>query len=262
MLRQALKSELASVLWYAGGLAIGGFLIAVLYPSVRGSATQLEQSFNGLPLTVRQSFGLTGFTSLPAFIASEFLNFLWPATVSVFVILSGASTVAQEIERGTAEFWLSAPQSRARLLSAKLVALLAGIVVIVLATVAALVIAAAAIGRSLTLAGVAAVALVLASLGLAIGGYASLFSSFSNDRGRPAGIAAGLTIASYLAWIMAGLSARVSWLKHLSIFTAFQPGPALEHGSVDWLGILLLLLLGVASSATALWIFQRRDITV
>lgn len=55
------------------------------------------------------------------------------------------------------------------------------------------------IGESLSTAGLLAVAADLTAFAVAIGGYAALFSSFSNERGRPAAYAAALTLAFYLA---------------------------------------------------------------
>ncbi len=212
-----------------------------------------------LPRGLIQAFGISDFGSFAGFIGGEFLNVMWPLIVSIFVIMAGAATVAQEIERGTFEFWLSVPESRSRLLWAKLASLLAAIVALVLATVGSLTLGATMIGEALPAKGVLAMTLNLTAFAVAIGGYATLFSSFSNERGRPAAMAAGLTLAFYLLWVIGQLSERWHWLKYLSIFSAYGPQQALMDGQIPGAGIAVLVLAGLVCATVAVAIFQRRD---
>jgi ABC-2 type transport system permease protein len=262
MFRRALKDQRWTVVWYALGLFLYGVMILSFYPSIGRNAELMQQYLKSLPEAMLRAFGIADMGTLPGFIGAEFLNFMWPLITAVFVILTGASLVAQEVERGTAELWLSVPESRGRLLAAKLVALLVGIVALVLATIAALVVGAALVGESVTGRGLLAMGVVLLAFAVAVGGYAALFSSFSSDRGRPAGLAAALTLASYLAGVIGGINGRWGWLKRLSIFTAYQPQQALARGDVPVLGTLALLALGLACAAAAIAIFQRRDVLV
>ena len=119
---------------------------------------------------------MTDMGTLPGFIGGELLNFMWPLIAGVFVIMTGAAVVAQEVERG-----------------------------------------------------------------------------------KPAGLAAGLTLAFYLAWVLAGLSDRWRWLKRLSIFTAYKPQQALARGEVPVPEVLTLLAIGLACAVAALAVFRRRD---
>src|SRR5207245_34006 len=105
-------------------------------------------------------------------------------------------------------------------------------------------------------------AVVLIAFAVAVGGYSVLFSSLTSTRGRAAGLAAGLTVLFYIAWVMAGLSSTWSWLKHISIFTAYQPQSALETGIVPGLGTGVLFAIGVVCAVAAIVIFQRRDVIV
>jgi ABC-2 type transport system permease protein len=101
---------------------------------------------------------------------------------------------------------------------------------------------------------------VLAAFAVAVAGYSALFSALSNSRGRAAGLAAGLTVLFYVAWVIAGLSDRWSWLKHVSIFAAYQPQSALETGTVPGPGTAVLFAVGLVCAIVALVIFQRRDV--
>jgi ABC-2 type transport system permease protein len=95
---------------------------------------------------------------------------------------------------------------------------------------------------------------------LVVAAYSALFSAFSSDRGRAAGLAGGLSLAFYLAWVVSRINPDWSWLGKLSIFTAYEPQRALESGHVDVAGVGALLALAAVAAAIALVRFQRRDV--
>jgi len=260
MLRRALKDLRWTVAWYASGMAIYMLVMMGFYPTVRANAEEFKRLLEAYPEAFLKAFGVTDLASASGFIGAEVLSVIWPLIAAIFVILAGAATLALEIERGTIDLWLSVPERRWRLLTAKVAAILVGIGLITAATLAALVLGAALVGERFTVSGVLAVGVVLASFGIAVGGYAVLCSSFSSDRGKAAGLAAALTLAFYMASIVAGLSERWSWLERVTIFTAFQPQRALETGRVPLLGTLALLTIGVACVAGAAVSFERRSI--
>jgi ABC-2 type transport system permease protein len=200
-------------------------------------------------------------TTFPGFLGSQYLNFMWPLIASVFVVTAGSAVVAQEIDRGTVELWLSVPERRWRLLVAKLVALLLGVVVIAAVSVVAIAIGSPIVGEAPQPTALAATGLVLAAYGAAVGGYCALFSAFFSERAKAAGLGAAVTLASYLASIISGLSKDVDALKYLSLTTAFHPQQALESGAPSWTEVGALFGVGVLCALAALVVFERRDIT-
>lgn len=260
MLRRALKDLRWTALWYALGLFGYAVVIVAFYPTVRDNVAQFRDLINAYPKVFRQAFGVTDFATFTGFIGAEYLSLIWPMIVAAFAITVGTATVAQEIERGTIDLWLSVPEGRVRLLLAKGGALCTGLLALAWTTIGGLALGAALIGETVSVAGLLAAGAVASAFGLAVGSGAMLCSSFMNDRGRAAGLAAGLTLASYLAWIVAGLSARWDWLRHVSIFAAYQPQRALETGRVPAAETLALLAVGLACTAAAAAIFRRRNI--
>lgn len=260
MLRRAALDLRWTVVWYAVGLAVYGILICAVYPTFRDSQAQFQQLLQTYPKAFLQAFGVsTDMGTLPAFLGAEFLNVIWALIISVFAIMAGTATVAQEVERGTADLWLSVPVGRARLLASKLLAMLVGAVVLVLATAATIAVGGMAVGEPQPVSRLAAAGVEMLAFTVAVGGYAVLLSTLFDERGKAAGVAAGVTLACYLAWVVAGLVSRVSWLRYLSIFTAYKPQDALSHGTLTP-GAGLLVLLGVACALAGLLVFQRRDI--
>ena len=259
MFRHALRDLRWTVFWYALGLLLYGMMILSFYPTVRDNAKMMEQYMKALPKALMEAFGVTDMASLPGFIGGEYLNLMWPLIASVFLIMAGTATVAREIERGTIELLLSVPESRTKLLVGKLMAFLAGTLVLVFVTVGALVLGAALVDETLKLENLLALGAVLVSFSVAVGGYSVLLSSFSKERSKAGGMAAGLTLAFYLAWVVSGLSKDWEWLKNVSIFTAYEPQRALQSGHLELSQLGSLVGVGLVCAVAAIVIFRRRD---
>lgn len=259
MFWRALKDLRWTVFWYALGVSLYAVMIVSFYPTVRDNAAMMEQYIQALPQALMEAFGVTDMASFPGFIGGEFLNVMWPLIVSIFIIMAGAATVAREVERGTIELLLSVPSSRTKLLVGKLAALLIGILALVAVTIGALMLGAVVVDETLELENLLALGAVLVSFAIAVAGYSVLFSSFSKERGKAAGMAAGLTLAFYLAWVVSGLSEDWEWLKNVSIFTAYEPQRALESGHLELSQLGPLIGVGLVCIVAAIAIFRRRD---
>lgn len=261
MLRRSLLDLRWTVFWYAAGLLVYATVILSVYPMFRDLMTDFDELLERYPEAVLRAFGFEGdMSTYASFVGVEFINVIWPLIVAIFVIMAGTSTVAQEIERGTADLWLSVPEDRWRLLMSKAIALVLGILVLVLVTVLSIGIGAAMVEEPLGLRALFAAGLVMVSYPFAILGYSLLLSSLFSERGKAAGIAAAVTILGYLAWLVAGLADRWEWLRYISPFTAYKPQLALETGQFQVAEILVLAAVGLVTTAAALVIFQRRDV--
>lgn len=262
MLRRAMRDLWRTALWYGLGMAVFALFIVVYYRSFSDNADALQQLLDTFPEGLLVAFGVTDLTTLPGFVGAEFLNLIWPLIMAVFVIMAGAAVVAQEVERGTAELWLSVPEPRSRLLLGKLVALLGAVVCLVLITLLSIKIGALLIDEPLGLGPLAATGVVMLAFSVAVGGYTVLLSSVTNERSKPAGIAAAITLGFYLLWLLGSLSERWSWLEKLSIFTPYRPTEALASATLSLPGVLILFAIGLLGSAAAVVLFARRDVAV
>jgi len=261
-LRRSLLDERWTVLWYALGIVLYCVLIVAFWPTVKQNSSLFAQYLDQLPEAMTKAFGIADMTRFEGFIGGEILNFMWPLIISVFVIMAASAVVGGEMDRGTFELWLSVPRSRVALLSAKLVAVLAGAIVIVAATVIAIAASAAVASEALDERGVAAAAVGLASFPVCVVGYTALFSAIFATRATAAGLAAAVTVGSYLLGIVSGLSADVEWLKYLALTSAYHPQRALLTGTVEALEIAALLAIGLAGAIGSLIVFHRRDLAV
>lgn len=263
MFRKAIRDLRWTTLWYGAGLALYISLLTAFYPSLQSAVGEVEQILERYPELLFRVFGIDPtrvlFTSFAGFMSAEVFGFIWPAVALIFVILSGAAVVAQEIERGTAEFWLSVPVTRVRLLFSKYVALVLAILVLTGSSVLVLAVGAALVQGELTTRGTLRLFLVLTSMLIAFGGLAVFASSITNERSRAAGLVGGLLLLMYLAWVVAGLSGEVQWLRYFSLLTAYDPQTAMV-GGLAWYKPVLHLVVGIVSGAAGLFLFARRDI--
>lgn len=261
MLRRALRDVRWTTLWFAIGSAVYLSVMISFYPTMSDNTEMLDDLLELYPQALREAFGIEDLASFTGFVGAEFLTVMWPMILSVFLIMSGTAAVAQEIERGTVELWLSVPVRRAKLLAAKALALALAAATIIVATVLTLALGAHIVGERVALAGLIALFITVLAFALAVLSYAVLLSVTIGERGKAAGLAALITLGSYLAWVVGGISTGWGWLRNVSIFGAYDPQRALGAGQIAWPGILALLAVSVICIGTALWSFERRDIT-
>lgn len=258
MLRRALGAIRMTMLSYAGSVFVYGLLIALFFPSIRHNANLIDKYIRSFPPAVIQAMGLQSYASFPHFMGGEFLNLVWPIIASVFVIMAGSAVVAQEVEQGTIDLWLSVPAGRVGLLAAKLAAIGLGICALMVATDAALIVGARLIGEHLAAGGVLALSAYLVLFPLTIGTFAAAVSSVTSSRGHAAGITAAALVLSYLVWVVSLISTSWSWLENLSIFSLFHPADALADSSLNGGHVLALFILTALFAAFSLIAFQRR----
>ncbi len=258
-LRRSILDLRWSVLWFGLGLALYMILIVAFWPAMRQGTQVLTQYIQQLPDALLKAFGVTDFSHFPGFIGAEVLNFMWPLIAAVFVVMAASAAVGGEMDSGTIELWLSVPAPRWRLLSAKLVALLVGILALVLASIVALGVGARLVDETLATSSLLATAIVLTAFCVALGGYTALFSAVFAQRGKAAGLAAAVTIASYLASVIAGISKDWDWLRYASLMTAYHPQQSLSDGRIEPGEVAALLAIGVACALLSLVVFERRD---
>lgn len=259
MFRRWLWESRWSAVGYGLGSAAYVLIIIAFYPTVRDNSAQLNELMNVYPEALKKAFGIEEIGTLAGFLGAEALNIIWPLIVGVFAIMAGSAVVAQEIDNGTADLWLSVPERRSRLLLGKIVALAVVSLIIVVITLAAIWFGALLVDELFAARGYLAAGVTMLALPLTMLAYSALFSSFMSDRGRAAALAAAVTIGGYLAWIVSSMSGSWSWLRYASIFAAYKPQSALAEGMFPTAGTIALLAISAACVVTSLMLFTRRD---
>lgn len=260
MLRKTLWDLRWTTLWYGLIAVLYTSAIMAYYPYVRDHMADIGRIIETYPKSLMDAFGISDLTTFSGFIGGEVFNVIWPVLMAAFAVGAGSAVVAREIEDGTADLWLSVPADRAVLLGGKLLALGLAVVALVGASLLPVALAGALVGAHVTASGVLSMGVVMTAFVLVVAAYSALFSTFSSDRGRAAGLAGGLSLAFYLAWVVSRMSPDWSWLEKVSIFTAYTPQRALESGSFDARSVAVLLGIAAVAVGVALVRFRTRDI--
>jgi len=187
--------------------------------------------------------------------------------VAVWAIGRGAGAVGAEIERGSLDLVLSRPISRSAYLAAQALVATAGLLAIALSLAAG-----AAIGSWYNVLrtppewlALLRPALNLAALGFAVHGYTLLFSSMDLVRWRPTMIGSVLTLAGFIARVIALIpifkdEAWRPWAERFSIFSLYNPVDAVTGREVYSFDVSVLAGLGAACVGLAFLVFATRDL--
>jgi ABC-2 type transport system permease protein len=257
-----LKMQAGTIAAYAGGAAVYGTLVVILFEHVFANHVGLiEQYVRIFPKGFLRVFNMgNGGTSLGGFIAVQYLSLVWVIVAGAFVITTSSGALARQLEGGTLELLLAYPIGRLRVYASKVAALLAGVVIIIVATLAGL--WAGGIGQPVPVA-VSALwpaGVLCFAFALAIAGYGFLFSAAASERGLAAGAAAAVTVLLYLAHLVAQTWDRLAGLSRFSLFNYYRPQAAIDLGRVDVQALLVLLGVGLAGLVVGAAIFRWRDL--
>ena len=201
-------------------------------------------------------------TTATGYLAADYRHPLYIVIVSAFVISAAGGAVSREVERGTILLLLACPVPRWRFLTAKIGAMVGGLMVVLALALAGTWVGTLATGLTdqVDMSVILRVQLNGLALALAIGGYAVLISALSSDGSRATGLAAALTVAFFFLDFLAILWGPAGPAGPASIFHYYDPLAIAQEGGIPWRDIGVLLGVGAAGFALALAGFQRRDI--
>jgi ABC-2 type transport system permease protein len=189
------------------------------------------------------------------------------ALVSIWAISRGSAAVAAEVERGTLDLLLSRPITRSAYLASQVGVALGGLVVLAVCLTAG-----GCFGvrfNSLRVPPDPSVlvqpAVNLGALGLPIYGYTLLVSSIDHVRWRPSWIGSTLTLAGFIAYVIAMVPVFSEmwwrpWLERASIFRAYNPIELVVKSETLGPNLALLGGIGAPCILLAFLLFAWRDL--
>lgn len=251
------RSRTSLLVWTA---AIG-FLMAVcvfLFPEMKGEMDGIGDMFASMG-SFTQAFGMdrVNFGSLTGFYAVECGNCLGLGG-GFFAALCAVSVLAKEEKERTAEFLLTHPVSRFRIVTEKLLAVLAQVLILNVTVYVLSVASIAAIGeavpwREITLLHLAYLLLQIELCGICFGISAFL-------RRGSVGVGLGVAVMLYFLNIIANISASGELLKYITPY-GYADGPKIMASlSLDGTQVLLGMLCAVAAVALGYVHYCKKDI--
>jgi ABC-2 type transport system permease protein len=244
--------------WSLGLVAIAALQLSV-YPSVRKSASGMQQFVEQWPKGLREAFGLETYTTGAGYLNAELFTFVVPLVLIAVAVTAGAATTAGEEEHGTADLLLALPVRRGTVLLARALALVVVLVVLTTLLTVTLVVGSRAVDLEVGTWNVAAACGAAALLGLLFGSLALAAGALTGRRAAALGVPVALALAAFLVQALGGLA---DWLERFQPYSPFHWAFAdrpLTNG-LDGQGAALLLGLTFDVLIAAALAYGRRDI--
>jgi len=234
------------------GLMAVAAITGALFPAFGDSLGKVD-----LPEGVGNLLGGGDFASIQGWLDTEIASVYGPLVVAGSAIAAAAATLAGEEERRILSLVLAYPVARTRLLLAKGAAIALLVAGLGVACWLGLLLSVALAGGGIGAGDLAALALHLAFLGLAFGALALALGGVTGRRAVAAGGSAAVAVAMYL---VNGLAPVVAdWLQYLTLFHYYEGGEPLRNG-IDVGHLAVLAAVSAVLLAVAAVGFRDRDL--
>jgi len=249
----------ALVVWTA---AISAFIAVCvfLYPEIEAEMAGVGQMFADMG-AFSAAFGMDrlNFGSFLGFYAVECGNILGIGG-AMFAALIGISALSKEERERTAEFLLTHPVSRRRIIGEKLAAIMLQIVIL---NAVVFVLSAGSmvlIGERIPWKEVSLMHLAYLLLQVELAAVCFGFSAFLRRGGMGAGL--GLAIGMYFFNLIANLTQQAEFLKYITPFSYAEGADIIEKLSLDMSFLAPGLAFTCLGIVLAFWKYGRKDILV
>jgi hypothetical protein len=265
LVAKALRESRSTIGWLCGGMFAVVYLGALIVPPLHGAVSQLAHQIPMVNQLVAASLGTQTHERLTMHLM---LGLLWAHPVVLALAWAPALALctrypAGEVGEATIDVLLSWPITRLEIAAAEAIAWIGTGLGVHLAALGGWCLG-AGWGPTSVLPDPSATLKVLgclfASL-LAVGGFASLVSAWSDRRGRAQGIIFGVVFVSYLLGVLAPLWPPASALRPLSLLAYYEPGAILTGGSIPGEHLRTLLLVALICETAALHRMATRPLS-
>ncbi len=266
--RSALKLSRTSLLTWAIIILAYAFFVTYLYGFFK-DMPELQDYYQALPEEFRAIFGLDnpdlqsfvgGVMDPRLFLDTEYLSWL-PLMLSIFAVFYCGGLVSREAERGTLDLLLSRPLARYKLVLSKLATFLTMVVGLLAISWAGIAVGLGVIDITIDLGRLLLAHVVIFPLVFAVSAYCTLFSCLYLDPRRSLALAGIVTAAMYIVAFVSPILGSFEWIENLSLFHHLEVFGTLLNGTVNWTGVAVCTVVGVALLGTALVVFERRDLS-
>ncbi len=250
-----------------GSLLLSAALIALialtvgLFPSIQEAGVDFDAYLESLPDEVSRAFvgNVTTLTTIEGYLVSQLYQFGWVLLLAIYYAYAAASTVAGEVERGTADVTLSLPITRTRFVVGKFLALFPNVVLVNAVTFVAVYVSVVFVGETIDTVDLFVVHAYSIVYLLACAGIGLLASVAFDSIRRAQTVAIGGVFGMFLLDTLT-FDTDYDWLGDLAFSRYFDPGAILVDGDVSWNDFALLLAAAVVLVIVAAELFERRDV--
>ena len=229
-----------------------------LYPEMKDEMDGMTELFSSMG-AFTAAFGMDrlNFGTFIGFYAVECGNILGLGG-AFFACLIAISVLAKEEKERTAEFLLTHPISRARVVTEKLISILFQITVLNVVVFVLTVSSGLAIGEEIPLQELGLLHLAYYLLQIELAGICFGFSALLRRGGL--GIGIGLAAIMYFLNLVANISDGADFLKYITPFGYAEGADIVANGSLDTVRMALGLLFASLGMIAAYQVYGKKDI--
>ena len=259
IIKHELRSgRLSLIIWTA---AIS-FMLAVallLYPEMKGEMDEMSDMFSSMG-SFSDAFGMDqlSFGTLTGYYAVECGNVLGLGG-AFFAALCAVGILSKEEKNKTAEFLLSHPISRVRIITEKLIAVMLQIAALNVIVCAVAVGSVAAIGEEIPWKEIGLLHLAYTLLQVELAGICFGISAFL--RRGSVGLGLGVAAMMYFVNIIANITESVEFLKNITPFGYCEGAQIVNDGSLDGGKIAIGMGFCFIGIVAAYWQYTKKDIS-
>ena len=251
------KSRISFLIWTISL----GFLLAIcifLFPEMKGQMEGINEMFASMG-SFTEAFGMNrlNYGTLTGFYAVECGNVLGLGG-AFYASLCAVGILSREEKDKTAEFLLTHPVSRKRVITEKLVAVVIQITALNLIIYALSIGSIAAIGEEIPLKEINLLLLAYYLLQIELAGICFGISAFL--RKGSAGVGIGIATTMYFLNLIANITDAAEFLKYITPFGYCEGADILSKGGLDTTLVVIGMVLGIGGIIIAFLKYTEKDI--
>ena len=251
------QNKLSIIIWSAALSFMLGVCV-IIYPEMSSQMGEISNMFADMG-AFTEAFGMDqlNFGEFMGYFGVECGNTLGLGG-AIFAAIVGVSALSKEEKNHTAEFLLTHPVSRAKIITEKLLAAFAQVIILNVAVVAITCLCILAVGVEADAAKLALVFLAYLIMQLQIVAITFGMSAFLNDGALGEGL--GLEFGLYFMNIISNLSDKLEFVKFITPFSYADGAHIIPNGSIEIKYLAVGLVLSVCGIAAAYLKYMRKDI--
>ena len=258
LVRHELRQGKTSLLIWTASI---GFLLAIcvfLFPEMKGQIDNVNNIFSSMG-SFTEAFGMDrlNFGTLIGFYAVECGNILGLGG-AFYAALCAVGILSKEEKDKTAEFLLTHPVGRKRIITEKLIAVLIQITVLNIIIYALSVGSIAAVGETVPLKEISLLHLAYYLLQLELSGICFGISAFL--RKGSAGLGLGIATVMYFLNLIANIADVAAFLKYITPFGYCEGADIVSNGRLNGVMVSVGAVIGIAGIIIAYLKYTKKDI--
>jgi len=231
--------------------------------SASGSEQTMNDLMESMPRAMKAIFGVgtLDLSKASGFYGVLFLYLVLMATIHAAMM--GANIISKEERDKTSEFLLVKPVSRTNIITSKLLATLANIIIFNLVTLGSSIVFVNLYGKGekmtediiILMVGLFLLQLIFMSIGTAI-------AAINKKPAKAIGLSTGILMITFLLSIAIDMNSKIEPLKYLTPFKYFEAKNLMYGGGLEPVFVILSVGIVTVLSVATYYFYQQRDMNV